>query len=838
MLRKTWKFVLPYLPVILLPLILFAPTLFGGRALYWGIPGLQFIPWRAYAWESLRQGLMPLWNNLNGMGAPLLANYQLALFYPPSWIAYLFTAFGGTPWMAWSHTLLVALHLILSGWGMARLAKSFGLGVLSQTVSALAFSLGGFVVARAGFFSMVWTAAWLPWVLLSAGKIAAPGKTASERKLLFPLSLPILLALMLLAGHAQWSWYTLLLAAAWVLVGGWSEAGFRRGLSALLRFGAAGLVAGLLSAVQLLPTAQYMLLSQRSANLDFNTLMSYSFWPWRFITLLAPDFFGNPGLGDYWGFANYWEDGIYIGLLPLLLAISTLRFLGRRPFPHSRLSKRKTLVRFLWVVVGLSFLLALGQNTPVFLFLYRYVPTFDLFNAPARYLIWAGFALPLLAGFGIETWRAPTGRGLYWMRLATAGGLAVTLGAFAGWSFMGEVSPSFVRATALAGVWALGTGLLTLFIPEDLSSPLPQPSRSKPSKRREPQAGRFRFGPKAWEPELSKKKPALQSTAGWRSAWPILVVLWVSFDLLLAGWALNPGIDRSFFAARPSSLARELDGARVFLSYQDDYDLKYRRFLRFSDFRPIEASTNIREVDLPNLNLLDQVASANNFDPMVPERYANWMSRLNNLPPEQQLPLLALMGVGIQERMDVSEPLGVRFDPVEGAARFRWYACAEPAASAQEALQKTIDWVAGGGLPDRVVIEGDLLETDPEACRSKSGNAQVTILDEGPSWLRLKLNAPDEGWLLVADTYDPGWQATLAEGGSTTPHSTTIYPAYSVFRGIAIQKGETILEMRYRPVVFSVGVWISGFTWLFVLLSIIMNWKLRKESVSAPSTEL
>ncbi len=102
----------PYLPVVILPLVLFANVLFTGKALYWGTPELQFIPWRAFAWESLKQGILPLWNPLNGMGAPLLANYQLALFYPPGWLLYGFAALGGIPWMAWAHTLLVVLHLI------------------------------------------------------------------------------------------------------------------------------------------------------------------------------------------------------------------------------------------------------------------------------------------------------------------------------------------------------------------------------------------------------------------------------------------------------------------------------------------------------------------------------------------------------------------------------------------------------------------------------------------------------------------------------------------------------------------------------------------------------
>ena len=83
-------FRLPYLPVILGPFILFAGPLIKGQTLFWGLPALQFIPWQSYATQQIVNGMVPLWNPLNGMGAPFLANYQLALFYPPTWLGYIF----------------------------------------------------------------------------------------------------------------------------------------------------------------------------------------------------------------------------------------------------------------------------------------------------------------------------------------------------------------------------------------------------------------------------------------------------------------------------------------------------------------------------------------------------------------------------------------------------------------------------------------------------------------------------------------------------------------------------------------------------------------------------
>ncbi|MCK4725494.1 MAG: hypothetical protein KAT29_06820, partial [Anaerolineales bacterium] len=62
-----------YVILIAAPLILFAPVVLTGKALFWGTPSLQFVPWRDFAWNILKSGNLPLWNPLLGMGAPLIA---------------------------------------------------------------------------------------------------------------------------------------------------------------------------------------------------------------------------------------------------------------------------------------------------------------------------------------------------------------------------------------------------------------------------------------------------------------------------------------------------------------------------------------------------------------------------------------------------------------------------------------------------------------------------------------------------------------------------------------------------------------------------------------------
>ena len=124
--------IIPFVPVWIAPWILLGPVYLTGKALFWGTPFLQFVPWRAWAWQMLFAGKLPLWNPYVGMGAPLIANYQSALFYPPNLLLGLLQAAGGVGGQAWGQAILVALHLSWAGTGMILLVRRLGLNPLGK----------------------------------------------------------------------------------------------------------------------------------------------------------------------------------------------------------------------------------------------------------------------------------------------------------------------------------------------------------------------------------------------------------------------------------------------------------------------------------------------------------------------------------------------------------------------------------------------------------------------------------------------------------------------------------------------------------------------------------
>jgi hypothetical protein len=813
---------LPAIILLLAPLVLLSPVVLRGEALFWGTPALQFMPWREYAWDSLRLGNLPLWNPNSGMGAPLFANYQSALAYPPTWFLFLLSSAGGIEWSAWGQGVLVVLHWIIAAAGMARLAGGLGLGRLGQAVCALAFGLGGYLVSRAGFLSINAAVAWLPWLVHYAGQVASSRLRQGKPWGGAWLKLALIFGLQLLAGHAQTTWYSCLLAVLWGGYWGWQDsslpdAGSKGGDSrpslglriaalakVLVRLWLSLVFGTALAAIQLLPTAEYLAQSQRAAEIEFEYATNYSLWPWRFLTLLAPDMFGNPAMGDYWGSANYWEDALYIGLLPFLLALAALAgWLFRRPAyrPARGLSQLdddagspwRAAIPFLLVVMLVSFVLALGKNTPVFPWLYRHIPTFDMFQAPTRFTVWASFALALLAGIGAHVWRRPQRRALYWTRLGIAGAVAVMIGAGLAWYLMGEIRPTFIRATALAGMWGVGAGILSLVAPA-----VEQDGRS-PGRR------------------------------GEITAWHWAVALFVSVELIVAGWGLNPGIDPSFYSQSPPSaaeLSRQLAGRRLYLSTAEEQSLKFDRFLLFETFDPGEDWAGMRAVYLPNLNLLDGIPMLNNFDPLLPGRYVAWMGALSTAQGVVLENMLDISAAGVVESLDPQNSLGVRLDalPEDRGRRARWVACAHPVSDGDSAFQAILD--ESFDPANEIVVEG-LGENDRLACLAGAGNGGVELVNEQANRLELYLSADTAGWLYLADTWYPGWQAVV--DGERVP----IYRANYLFRAVHVEPGDYQVVFVYRPLSFWGGALVSLLAW--GLLAFF--WLRRKSRCSADKPE-
>lgn len=757
MVKKIFR--LPYFPVLLAPFVLYAGHIFGGKALFWGTPSLQFIPWWDWAWEIIRQGGIPLWNPWVGMGAPLAANYQSAIFYPPHWIYFLLSTWGGVSLMAWGTSLLVPIHLAWAGLGMVKFVDKLGGNRLAQTVSGLSFSLSGYLASRAGFLSINASVSWLPWIMLFSYSLAKEGKVKNLAKL------GIVFGFQFLAGHAQTSWYSIIMAGAWTLFlsfvfNGYQERGkqIREHFKVVGRFFAAGIAGALLAAVQLVPTWEYLRQSQRAVSVPFETAMTYSFWPWRLLTLLHPDVFGSPVRGTYWGYGNYWEDAVYLGLFPFVLAlISVTAAVRARMRDQSKVNGeidqfRLRTIFFFSVMVLISFLLAVGDHLPFFPFLYRNIPTFKLFQAPTRISLWAVYSLAVLAGFGIQLLDKPKGRQLYWNRLAVAGSAAVAVGAGITWYLSREVELTFVKSAALLGFWAVGSSLLILFNPG----------------RREKKG---------------------------RAQWMWLVGLFIAADLIFAGWGLNPGVDADFYQAGSEKGSIK---ERIYLQADDEYRLKFERFFRFDDFQMDNEWRELFISFLPNLNMLNRIESANNFDPLVPARYQTWMETLEAGDSFVQESMLQIMAVNTIARVD--QNLEVNFQQVSGDRdKVYFSSCPRFVESEEEALRLISE--AKVELEREIILESEGSDAFDVICSSPK--AVLEILKKGHSGFVISVTTDQDGWLFLSEVYYPGWKAWV-DGNRVQVHRGNY-----LFQAVPVSAGSHLVKINYQPQTFWLGGGIS-----------------------------
>ena len=804
-LKRDW----PYLFVTLTPLLLFAPFLLGRQVMYWGTPLLQFYPWRRFALDAIRSGHLPLWNPYLGNGAPLIANHQSAVFYPPNWISLLLPLDYSLGWLA-------ALHLIWAGTGMVTLSRALGLRSLGQVVAGLAFGASQYLVARAGFISINAAAAWLPWIIWAGDRLLSP-QSLSSNLLKRALLLSLCLSLQLLAGHAQTAWYTLLLLIAWVL---WRVITHLRTyplprtsqrpvtfLSPLLLVGLAVAFALLLAALQLLPTAELLQQSSRAASAEYEFVVTYSFSPWRVLTLLAPDLLGNPARGWFYGYGNYWEDAVYVGLLPFLLAVSLIsqtilsgyhRRTARAPLHPAALSPdqadppsstpghghARALVYFLTLTLLAALLLALGRNTPVFPFFYKYVPTFNLFQAPARMMIWFVFALALLAGLAADRWEPPQRRALYWTRLGVAGAVSIVLvGAFADLALpatgkLMQQLHTVARAVALCGFGLLIAASLSLLKPKMTGA------------------------------------PAHSSTTWWQLA----VALFLCADLLFAGYGLNPGAPPDLYRAPTASgaiLRAAVGDHRLFQFPDDEHNVKFERYLSFTSFGPPEFAHAVRESQLPNVSLLDGLYSASNFDPLLNARYTGLVEVIS---ATRSLNLLRLMDVAV-----VVSSVPLDLEPIAQGSATTFYRV--PGEPRRVRVVYTARIVADAEAARAALAHANfdpasevLLEADDPGVTPASPCSRVS-LTPSPNVVTITASLEQPGWVVLSDAYYPGW-CVFVDG-----QPAKLLHADYAFRAVPAEAGNHTLEFRYAPRSFYVGLWVSIASWLILSVAALWLWR-------------
>lgn len=361
----------------------------------------QVLPWYQFQAGEWQAGRLPLWDPYLWSGQPLAGQAQPGVFYPLNWLLYALPLRNGWLKPTHLHWYFVFIHL-LAGWFAYWLARDLRMTRAAAILSGLVFSLAGWLGTN-DWPQMINGAVWAPLIFLFVFR-ALRGERVWRSAALGGL----FLGMAWLSGHHQIPIF-LSLAAGGVWL--WQARRNYRLLAPAVLFFA---IAVMISAPQVLAAMEYGKLSIRwvgaSEPIGWERKVPYSVhshFGLQVISLLGVVFPGMCAHSDP-----------HVGVAALLLAL-----LGAA-LAWKRMEARRLAALGLGAV-----LFSLAQHTPFHGFLYSVAPLVDKARSPSMAIFVFGFAVAMLAGFGLDAllrrrrhaWVARAGQAALWFGVAALG---------------------------------------------------------------------------------------------------------------------------------------------------------------------------------------------------------------------------------------------------------------------------------------------------------------------------------------------------------------------------------------------------------------------------------
>jgi hypothetical protein len=369
--KRGWQIFL----LVVLTLVFFSPILIPGEGFLYGDNFSQRIPTLTFWKQEIGKGRMPLWNPYILGGIPFFADLSNNAIAPTN-LLYLFLP------VPLALSFLAIFFILLAAIFTYRYVKILTKTEIASLFSAITFAFSGTLIAGINDINSLQGIAFIPVVLFAAHQwiIKQSFKKA--------LCLIAVLSLQFVSSHPQYSYYTWLAIAFYLLY--FLKGSLKKRLLLLLSTFA---IFFLISAIQLLPFLEFSKLAYRPQTAEFSAQNQLKLI--EIPRLVFANFYGSWKAGSSWGPGSQLETGLantegYIGLLPLILAL------------YIALTGKGKQVKFWRAVAGLTFLLSLGSQTPLFALLRAALPFYSKFRSPIRILSFYSFAMAVLAGISLK----------------------------------------------------------------------------------------------------------------------------------------------------------------------------------------------------------------------------------------------------------------------------------------------------------------------------------------------------------------------------------------------------------------------------------------------------
>lgn len=695
------------------------------------LPTLEFVH---------HQKSFPLWNPNICCGVPNLASIQFGLLFPIRILFAWLDPFAASAPIAFT-------KLCLAGWFTMMFARSLGVRVSGAFLSAVAFSLCGFMIVWLGH-PLVSSAMWLPLLLYFVEKSFV---AQSPRTQVAPwLGFSVALSFMILGGHPPTALHVGLVVAAYFVYRAISSKPRR----ALVQTGllAAGLAVGLLlAAPQLLPYLEYYQYSSSAA-------ASHNLARWSehqelptFIQFFLPNVLGNPGKGyeDLPTLLNWPHADVtnaingYVGIVPLFFAGWATAF------------RRCGSTIFFAALAAIALLIVYAA--PPFPFLMRTLPLLSDINH-TRLLFVVAFSVAILAGLGWDEFNR--GKNPAQVFAFTTGFSVVVAGAV--WFFWSVAGARFndLNSQHRGYIWyqflILALGLIVIGIVV------------------------------VWPLERKRFVPMT------------LGIVWAAADLLFFGHGFNPAISRELYYPTTEGIEWLQKDQSLFRIFGGD----------------VLHANSAEAFGLADVRGSDTMA-VRRYEELVTGREGDIFFYLNADTMPAAFPLLNA------KYLLLSEPVALdpeQFEVVysKEIAIYRFKSCLARAllVNEYEVEANPLKLRARVTSHDFDPTRKLLLEDQPEDF-AVGGNGQssavVKINSYKPDDVTIDATLDRPGFVLLLDTYFPGWTATV------NGRPAKIYRADYNFRAVQLPPGQSKLCFAYRPVSFRIGLWLAAAS-IFVLV--------------------
>ena len=742
--------------------VLFAPQLFARKLFVIGDAGSirAFAEFSGARWHD--QHDRTHWNPYIFAGLPATASLQDSR---PQWLPDpLLGAFDAVHRLPGFPPLAIPLLLHLAGMiAMAALARAlWGAGTLAMVWAGLAWGLlpNQLVPFAFGQDWLTMSSSLMPVVLL--GVLRSAAASAVRERLVAALALSLAIACLGLAAHPQIILLTLPLAAAFAL----ERVSAQRRPRALLDMAAAAVLGGVMSAAVLWPAHFYNAHTVRGGGGGVS-LAEIGAWSAGLPDLVSLAWPWAAGFGNrtYWGGLHATDFPQFAGLGVLVLAGFGL---GRRD------ANGRAAALFA-IAAGVAVLLSLGLRLgPLYLAL-QHVPLWSSIRVAIRTLIVAQLAFALLSARGLE-------------RLCESSGANARRGlqAAAAIAVAGVLGGLLLRWGVFGGLYAQAVSAAR---PELDAATIAEAVRR----------AAFDLGLRAVLLAALVATPALCTMRGSRRT-RAAVLLWLALDLgtVSVPFLVHATGSRTRLEHPPAPVIVQLAAA-----------------VRAP--RVLDAG---RERMFSNDWIRWRVRALAGNHPAVPRAWGDLSdAHLFNSPA-----VLRALAIGLVGGAGATNPDTSRF------LRAGSEADGTPVWAMRGALPRIYAIPAVHHLPDDGTVLAALgsREFDPghdafttdDAIAGGYATASIHGLRDEPDHLAFETTTTGPAFVVIADTWFPGWRATL-DGAPLEIHRVQ-----HLLRGVVVPAGTHRIALEYEPEGWRAGVavaWAGWIAWLVLCAALLLT---------------